>query len=171
MGKTVILQSSARSGGNTSLAAETLGQLVNADVIDLHNYTIGQFDYDFKNSDDDFGPLIERIITQYDIIIFATPVYWYSMSGHLKVFLDRISDLLYNNKPLGKQLNGMKMGLISSSSRDSIDPAFGLPFTETANYLKMGYLGHVHTWVDSNKNLTEKVMKNLNQFAKKIQDC
>ncbi|MCP4458779.1 MAG: NAD(P)H-dependent oxidoreductase [Cytophagales bacterium] len=38
----------------------------------------------------------------------ATPVYWYSMSGIMKVFLDRIYDVLTIEKELGRKLHGKK---------------------------------------------------------------
>ena len=41
-------------------------------------------------------PLIP-IIEKYDTLIFATPVYWYSMSGIMKVFFDRKNDNLLNS--------------------------------------------------------------------------
>ena len=56
---------------------------------------------------------MKTIISKYDTIIFATPVYWYSMSGILKVFIDRITDLLTIEKELGRKLRGKKMAVVS----------------------------------------------------------
>ena len=86
MNKTVIIQGSARSEGDTSKIVNYLANKNQFDVIDLNSKTIGHYDYDYKNEDDDFIDLITNIINTYDTIIFATPVYWYSMSGLLKVF-------------------------------------------------------------------------------------
>ncbi|WP_291800231.1 flavodoxin family protein [Lutibacter sp.] len=62
--------------------------------MNLYDKKINHFDYDFNN-DDGFLPLMKNVIEKYDTIIFATPIYWYSMSGVLKVFFDRLSDLLH----------------------------------------------------------------------------
>ena len=61
---------------------------------------------------------METIIQKYDTIIFATPVYWYSMSGTLKTFFDRLSDLLHYKKELGRQMRGKKMAMISNSGEN-----------------------------------------------------
>lgn len=39
--------------------------------------------------DDDFNPILEKALKA-DVIVFATPVYFYSMTGQLKVFIDRL---------------------------------------------------------------------------------
>lgn len=44
-----------------------------------------------------------------DNIVFATPVYWYAMSGRMKIFFDRFTDLLYTHKSIGKNLKGKKL--------------------------------------------------------------
>jgi len=46
----------------------------------------------FNNIDDDFISLMTEIIEKYDTLIFATPVYWYSMSRILKksFFIDSL---------------------------------------------------------------------------------
>jgi len=90
MNKTVIIQGSSRSGGDTNKIVNYMASKNTIDVIDLHNKNIGHYDYEYKNKDDDFIELITNIIKTYDTIIFATPIYWYSMSGVLKVFFDRI---------------------------------------------------------------------------------
>lgn len=102
MSKTVIIQASARSGGNTSSIVELIRSLIDYDVIDLNTKNIGHYDYEYKNKDNDFIALMTHIINNYDTIIFASPVYWDSMSGILKVFFDRISDLIRTHKVTGR---------------------------------------------------------------------
>ena len=89
---------------------------------------------------------MEDIVTKYDTIIFATPVYWYAMSGTLKHFFDRLSDLLHYKKELGRQLRGKKMAMISNSVTNDRKTGFDMPFIESANYLGMEYLGDTHAW-------------------------
>ncbi len=148
MNTTVILQASARSHGDTHTIVNELNKHHNFDVIDLKTKNIGHFEYDFSNADDDFLPLMEEIIAKYDTIVFATPIYWYNMSGILKAFFDRLSDLLHYKKDLGRQLRGKKMAMISNNNYDDIKDGFSMPFKESANYLGMTYLGDTHTWVE-----------------------
>lgn len=142
----VILQASSRSNGNTNTVVNYLNKNHDFDIIDLKTKTIGHFDYDFGNADDDFLALMDTIISKYDTIIFATPVYWYSMSGILKVFFDRLSDLLKTHKHLGRQLKGISMGMISNSGANDLKEGFNTPFVESAAYLSMPYIGDIHTW-------------------------
>ena len=141
---------SARGDGNTRKVAERFGQHLPSDLIDLQALDFGAYDYHFANKEDDFLPMIRRVIADYDRIILLTPVYWYTMSTTMKKFLDRISDLLGPHKDLGRQLRGKSMGLISCGSDSDSAPHFSEPFEMSADYLGMSYLGHAHAWVESN---------------------
>ena len=70
------------------------------------------------------------------------------MSGILKVFLDRISDFLFHEKEFGRLLRGKQMGIISCGSDKEIFEGFEMPFVQSANYLGMDYLSHLHTWLE-----------------------
>lgn len=142
--KTVIIIGSSRKGGDTAKIVNTFIEKSNWDLIDLNNYKISYYDYEHKNRNDDYLPLMKELIEKYDNFIFATPVYWYSMSGIMKVFFDRITDLLEIEKDLGRKLRGKNMAVISCSIGNNLDEAFWLPFSETANYLGMEYLGNIH---------------------------
>lgn len=165
MNTTVIIQASARSKGDTHLIVNELNKNNNFDVIDLKTKNVGHFDYDFTNADDDFLPMMEEIIAKYDTIIFATPVYWYSMSGILKAFFDRISDLLHYKKELGRQMRGKKMAMISNNNYDDLKDGFNMPFKESANYLGMTYLGDTHAWVENNI-INPKALERIDAFRK-----
>ncbi len=149
--KKVIILGSARSDGNTRKVVDFISENFGFDLIDLNDFHINYFDYDNNHSEDDFLPLMKRISSQYQCIIFATPVYWYSMSAIMKTFFDRISDLLIWEKELGRTLRGKSMGVVSCSGHDDLKEWFDLPFKESADYLGMGYLGHVHAWIESEK--------------------
>ena len=84
----------------------------NFELIDLNDFDISYYDYDHKNRQDDFLPLMKKLIERYKTLVFATPVYWYTMSAVMKTFFDRISDLLTIEKDLGRQLRGKNMVLI-----------------------------------------------------------
>ena len=167
MNKTIIIQGSSKSLGNTHKVVSYLNKVNQFDVIDLKTKTIGPFDYDFANANDDFLPLMEDIISNYNTIVFATPVYWYSMSGILKDFFDRMSDLLHYRKDLGRQLRGKNMAMISNSGANDLKKGFSMPFIESANYLGMNYLGDTHAWIE-NDEITSEAKALINNFRKLI---
>ena len=165
--KAVILQASSRSNGDTYNVLNYLNGSNKFDIIDLKNKDICHFDYDFNNVDDDFIGLMSTIIQKYDTIVFATPVYWYSMSGILKVFFDRLSDLLKTNKELGRKLRDKNMAMISCSNSKDLIKGFSIPFMESANYLGMNYLGDLHTWVE-NEIISDEVKNKIDEFRATI---
>jgi multimeric flavodoxin WrbA len=115
--KTVMIQGSSRSGGNTRQIIEIFRKNHEADVIDLSQLNIGFYDYEHRNNSDDFLPTMKKIV-EYDLIIFATPVYWYAMSGSMKTFFDRITECLKTEKETGRKLRGKSMAAISCGSYD-----------------------------------------------------
>ena len=149
--KKVIILGSSRSQGNTAKSIVAISEKYNIDVIDLNNYNFSYYDYESKNLNDDFLPLITSIIEKYDTLIFATPVYWYNMSGIMKVFFDRFSDLIRVKKETGRKLKGKNMFVISNSHSDSIDKTFYIPFQKSADYLEMNYTGEIHLNADKLK--------------------
>jgi multimeric flavodoxin WrbA len=122
------------------------------DVVNLSDYSFSYYDYESKNRDDDFFELAKGLITNYDTLIFATPVYWYSMSGIMKVFFDRFSDLIRIEKETGRKLRGKKMAVISNSHDSALDFDFYIPFKKSADYLGMTYLGDRHFNADIPEN-------------------
>ena len=151
----VIIVGSSRNIGNTSKITEAISNQFNIDVINLNNYQFSYYDYENNNREDDFLLLIRTIISNYDTLIFATPIYWYSMSGIMKVFFDRFSDLIRIEKPTGRQLRGKEFAVISNSHDDEIDYDFYLPFRKSAEYLGMKYIGNKHfnadTFIETDK--------------------
>ncbi|WP_310378671.1 NAD(P)H-dependent oxidoreductase [Flavobacterium sp.] len=140
----VIIVGSSRNNGNTTKIVNEIAKQFNIDIINLNDYQFSYYDYESKNRNDDFLPLIKSIIEKYDTLIFATPVYWYSMSGIIKVFFDRFSDLIRIEKETGRQLRSKSLAVISNSHDNEIDFDFYIPFRKTADYLGMKYLGDRH---------------------------
>jgi multimeric flavodoxin WrbA len=165
--KTIIIQGSSNSSGDTNKIATYINEKTGIEIIDLKNKNIGQFDYEFKNRDDDFLPLIKDILGKYDILIFATPVYWYTMSGIMKKFFDRISDFLKIDKDTGRKFRGKRMAIISSASSNELKHGFHMPFIESAKYLGMEYVGDIHTWIE-NGEIPNEVKERIDNFIKQI---
>lgn len=101
--KILVISSSPRKGGNSEMlcarfqkGAEEAGHVVR--MVNLNDYHIGYCKGCFacsKNEEgacfqnDDMASLVDKLISA-DVIVFATPVYFYSMSGQLKTFIDRL---------------------------------------------------------------------------------
>ena len=162
--KKLIILGSSRKDGDTKKITDELVNLSSWNLIDLNDYNFSYYDYEHKNLDDDYLSLTQRIIKDYEVLIFATPVYWYSMSGIMKVFFDRITDLLDVEKDLGRKLRGKSMAALSCSVGDNLGEHFWLPFSETARYLGMNYLGNLHTLADHDET------ENLQNFVAMINE-
>lgn len=169
MKKAIIIQASSRSEGDTNKIAMYLKQNDNFNFIDLKTKNIGHFDYDFKNADDDFLPIMDSILNNYDTLILLTPLYRFTMSGILKVFLDRFSDLKLYKKELGDKLKNKNMAMISVSNANNLPKGFSMPFKETANHFGMNYLGDLHTWLE-NGEINSHVKLLINDFTTNLKN-
>ncbi len=151
-----IILGSSRSKGNTYNKIQKLKEQTDWHLFDLNNYNFSYYDYEHLNKEDDFIPLMKKLM-DYDVLIFATPVYWYSMSGIMKVFFDRLTDLITIEKELGRQFRGKYCAVLSCSNGGNLAEQFWLPFKESADYLGMNYIGNIHTYneVDNKKELIE----------------
>ena len=89
----IALFASSRRNGNTGQLMDRIASELGIEVVDLATKRMSAYDYEHRNRNDDFEELMKRALA-FDQLIFATPVYWYSVSPPMKVFLDRISDFL-----------------------------------------------------------------------------
>ena len=144
--QTVILLGSARGNGYTASLCETLGY----PVLNLNGYQIRPFDYRDNGTGDDFLALMETLL-RYDRILFASPLYWYSMSGQMKLFFDRITDLLEHHKDMGRLLRGKQAGVLATGGAATPPACFEEPFRLTFDYLGMHYQGM--SYVDTSAGL------------------
>lgn len=151
MAHSVIIVGSSRKNGNTTRIVEAIARQYDVDVIHLGDYNFSYYDYENQNINDDFLPLMKQIIEKYETLIFATPIYWYNMSGIMKVFFDRFTNLLHSEKDWGRRLRGKEFGVISNSHdfEKDLEYNFYLPFQKSAEYLGMNYIGHKHFNADA----------------------
>lgn len=164
--KTIIIQGSSNPTGNTQMIVKKMAISLDADVLDLTTIVVKPFDYKFENKADDFNQTMHNVLDNYDLLLFATPVYWYTMSGIMKNFIDRFTDGLLNDKALGRKFESKQMGAIAcGSSKEEIEGYF-IPFQKTATYLKMNYIGNVHLWVntDQSPKLDQLAQQRFNSF-------
>jgi len=115
------------------------------EVVDLGEIRMSPYDYEHRNRGDDFEPLMKRVL-EFDHIIVGSPVYWYSVSPPVKIFLDRITDYLDIPELLddGRRLRGKTGHIVCTSIYDSAPPSFLGALTATFEYLGMQIGGTVH---------------------------
>jgi multimeric flavodoxin WrbA len=142
---TIALFSSSRRLGNTGQLIDRIALQLNIEVVDLTSLRISSYDYGHLNRNDDFEPLMNRVLG-HDQIVFATPIYWYAVSPAMKVFLDRISDFLELPDLLseGRRLRGKKAYVVCTSTSNEPSMAFIDAFRETFDYLGMLFGGVIH---------------------------
>ena len=135
---------SSNAMGDTYKVCKSIVDKYNVKFQDLNELVIMPYDYDHDNKDDDFLGFMGHVVDSYDTIILATPVYWYSMSGIMKNFLDRFSDLLTIKKEMGRKLRGKSLIAISVSNSDDCPKEYPMPFERSAEYLGMNWKGYAH---------------------------
>ena len=142
---TIALLSSSRRIGNTGQLTDRIASALDIEVVDLTNLRMSAFDYGHRNRNDDFEPLMKRVLA-HDQIIFATPIYWYAVSPAMKVFLDRVSDFLELPDLLsaGRAFRGKNAYVVCTSISDEPSAAFMGAFLDTFEYLGMHFGGVAH---------------------------
>ncbi|WFA05008.1 flavodoxin family protein [Bacillus sp. HSf4] len=139
MGIAVICGSS-RKGGNTEALVDLLIDGLDADKICLHDYHIESVqDYRHVEArpfypDDDYRELINKVLEN-DIVVFATPIYWFGMSGRMKYFIDRWSQTLIEmGRDQFKQQMSAKTAYVIAVGDD--EPHIkGLPLIQQFQYI------------------------------------
>ncbi|MGR5348012.1 flavodoxin family protein [Vibrio mediterranei] len=150
--KTAVILGTSKSDGNTRKLVDDFVTLSDALLFDLANYDISFYDYSHNNRDDDFLPLIKEL-SEFDHLVFASPVYWYSMSAQLKVFFDRLSDLLTIEKELGRSMKGKSVSVLSSGFNKNCPSCFVAPFELTANHMQLQFIGNEYLSVQMETDL------------------
>lgn len=161
----VILLASARKNSDTEKYLDVIFNGIEHIRIDLLDYVISPYSYsnDYP-SNDKFLEVTEQVFA-FDKIIFATPVYWYCMSGLMKNFFDRFTDLVTVQKPLGRKLAGKSTGLFAVGAEAELPVGFETPFRSTSEYLDMNYCGGLYySTKHANENFKEKSELFIAQF-------
>ncbi len=165
----IIFGSSRSNGGTISAVKWVMERLDEPLLIDLAKYSIADFDYTYANGNDDFLNVVKTVM-EYEIIIFATLIYWYTMSAPMKRFIDRITDLLTIHKDIGRKLRQKKMAVICSyATHPEGKDGFEHIFINTANYLGMSYLGCYFHYAGDLVKIQENNPHELIKFIDSIQ--
>ena len=137
----LAITGSARGDGNTALTVAHLRRalgLRDDQIVDLQTLCLEPFRYDPPPPSDDFLAIVNRILA-HQHIVFATPVYWYAMSGLMKTFFDRLTDLLLTpeGRRTGHALAGRDVWAIATGTDPDLPDGFEVPFFRTAEYFDM----------------------------------
>lgn len=112
----VIYGSSRENGNSEQLMKHVLADIEHTEI-HLKNFTVlpitdeRHTESGFQTVIDDYDYIMEAFL-EHDIVLFATPLYWYGMSGALKDFFDRWSQSLRDTRYQFKQTTKVKKGFI-----------------------------------------------------------
>ncbi|HCE3663518.1 TPA: NAD(P)H-dependent oxidoreductase [Vibrio parahaemolyticus] len=147
-----VILGTSKTDGNTRKLVDSFVEQSGAKLFDLTNFNISFYDYSHENKNDDFLPIIHELLS-FDHLVFASPVYWYSMSAQLKVFFDRLSDLLTIEKELGRRLKGKSISVLSTGYNLELPDCFVQPFELTAKYMQLEFKGCEYLAVQTESDL------------------
>lgn len=162
---TLIIIGSARKNGNTSKFIRSLCDK-NITQINLLDYNIEPYNYESSYSArDNFYAVLQQILNSQNIVL-ATPVYWYAMSAIMKTFIERLNDLLMNNKELGRSMKEKKLQVIIFGTNNDLPENFTQPFYYLSSYLEMNYNGYLYF----SKEDLDKNAEDLNEIKLSISE-
>ena len=143
--RSIAVFSSARRHGNTGQFIDFVAGELGIETIDLASVALSPFDYEHRNRHDGFEPLMRHVL-DHDQLVFASPVYWYTVTATMKLFLDRLSDYLDLPDLLdeGRRLRGKHAYIVCTSICEEPPASFISTFVDTFEYLGMRYGGYAH---------------------------
>lgn len=135
----LVILGSARKDSDTRKLIDRLLNGQKYKLLDLLDFEINPYQYAGNYpSTDQFLYVIDQMV-HHDRVVFATPVYWYAMSGLMKTFFDRLTDIVTVHKPLGRQLAGKETFLLAVGSDDALPLGFEVPVKKTSEYFGMHF--------------------------------
>ncbi|MHC2992502.1 NAD(P)H-dependent FMN-containing oxidoreductase ywqN [Pontibacter sp. HJ8] len=137
--KPLIILGSSRKASDTGRLVRSLFTSDTATIADLLDYTISHYNYDHAYPAQDTYLELVELMLQHQKIVFATPVYWYAMSGLMKVFFDRTTDIVTVKKEIGRKMKGKETYLLAVGAEEVLPEGFQEPFRLTSAYLDMTF--------------------------------
>ncbi|MBM7702516.1 flavodoxin family protein [Metabacillus iocasae] len=135
----LILSGSTRKNGNTEYLATKAVEGLPHTVVSLADKNIKPI-VDMRHTEEGFSPVeddyeeILQLILKHDVLLFATPLYWYGMSGPMKDFFDRWSQYLRDERfPFKEELKKKKAYVVITGGSDA--NIKGLPLIQQFNYI------------------------------------
>jgi multimeric flavodoxin WrbA len=178
--KVLVINGSSREKGNSEYLTKELLKNIPHSILFLREYRIYPIIDQrhevngFDAVDDDYEKVIKQVL-EYDILLFATPLYWYGMSGLMKNFVDRWSQSL-RDKSIdfrGKMAKKQAFVLIVGGDRIHIK---ALPLVQQFQYIfdfmnmsMIGYLIGQGTKPEEVQN-DRRALENAATWNRKIQE-
>jgi len=142
--KIIVFHGSTRVNGNTEYLTYQAVSREEGTHIFLRDFAVQPIvdqrhdEGGFQDVEDDHKQLIDQLLT-HDIIVFSTPIYWYSMSGPMKIFIDRWSQILRDPEytHFRETLRKKKVYLIAVGG--DTPKVKGLPLIQQFNYICQFY--------------------------------
>lgn len=142
--KIALILGSARKDSDTKFYADFVFKEQNHKIFNLLDFEISTYSYDNTYPiSDKFLNLINELLN-FETFVFATPVYWYSMSGLMKIFFDRLTELKKQKKEIGRKFKNKSVFLLVVGSDKEIPMGFEIPFKLTAEYFDMAYKSYIY---------------------------
>ncbi len=137
--KIAVLHGSSRENGNTEYLTNVMTEGLQTTNFYLRNLEILPIDdkrHDkegFQPRHDEYEIMIKQVL-EHDILVFATPIYWYGMSGVMKDFVDRWSQSLRDPELRFKERMGQKQAYVVLAGGDK-PKIKGLPLIAQFQYI------------------------------------
>lgn len=107
---------------------------------------------------------VRKYIYDSDILIFASPVYWFSVSSQLKLIIDRMMafmDRNYNSRIRGKKVITL---LTSGAKEEEVTQIPMAMFKKTFELLGLIHIGHLEArGCDEDPEAIDKAVPHINQ--------
>jgi multimeric flavodoxin WrbA len=137
--KILALLGSTRDNGNSEYLANKILEGTDHTIVKLADKHIDPI-VDMRHTEEGFSPVkddyeeLVHLMLEHDVLLFATPLYWYGMSGPMKNFFDRWSQYLRDERfNLKEELTKKKAYVvITGGSSANIK---GLPLVQQFNYI------------------------------------
>lgn len=151
--KIVVITGSPRKNGNSFAMTEAF-----VEAAEKRGHIVTRFDAAMRNVggchacetcfktgkacsfDDDFNSIAPAIMDA-DVVVFSTPVYWYSIPAQIKGVIDKLFSLVVG----GKDIAGKGCALITCCEEDDMSVMDGvrIPIERSAALLKWKMIGEV----------------------------
>lgn len=160
--RVLAVSSSPRRDGNSRLLAEALVEGAAeagaaAELVDVADYLDGHLRdctkcrdaEDRCTIDDGYGDLFLNKVLPADAIVYATPIWWYGISGPLKSFIDRYYCYVSGNHPdaadNARRLCGKRAALLLTAEDYGFPVRLGIvqQMAELCRYLDHALIGTV----------------------------
>lgn len=154
--KPLVILGSARKHSDTEKVVRQLFREQEMQVLDLLDYKLYPYSYSGEYPADDQFREVVHVLLQHQVLVWATPVYWYAMSSKMKVLFDRLTDLVTIQKPLGRQLKGKQTGMVAVGAEALLPEGYEVPFQLTATYFGMAYVAGIYCIANATEHVHTK---------------